>query len=249
MAVREAEPVGSLQEVKDAGLDREDLFGIYRNMLIDARSRGAGPHPLQAGQDPRLVLHRARQRGLGRRRRDRDGGRRRRLPAAARHGRAHHAWRRAVADLRPVHGPRRRPDARPRRERPHRRCQARPARDGQPPAGDAPRRRRDGARIPDPRGAARRDRLVRRGRRGPRRCPRGHESRRRPAAAGRVRDRQQPVGVLDARLTSATPSSTSPTGPRHTDSTASSSTARTCSPSTARRSARSRRRARAAARP
>ena len=34
MAVREAEPVGSLQEVKEAGLDREDLLGIYRNMLI-----------------------------------------------------------------------------------------------------------------------------------------------------------------------------------------------------------------------
>jgi pyruvate dehydrogenase E1 component alpha subunit len=34
MAVREAAPVGSLQEVKDAGLDHEDLLGIYRNMLI-----------------------------------------------------------------------------------------------------------------------------------------------------------------------------------------------------------------------
>jgi TPP-dependent pyruvate/acetoin dehydrogenase alpha subunit len=33
MAVREAEPVGSLQEVKEAGLDREDLLTIYRNML------------------------------------------------------------------------------------------------------------------------------------------------------------------------------------------------------------------------
>ena len=31
---REAEPVGSLQEVKDAGLDREDLLAIYRTMLI-----------------------------------------------------------------------------------------------------------------------------------------------------------------------------------------------------------------------
>src|SRR6188768_2308821 len=31
---REAEPVGSLQEVKEAGLDREDMLGIYRNMLI-----------------------------------------------------------------------------------------------------------------------------------------------------------------------------------------------------------------------
>ena len=34
MAVREAEPVGSLQEVKEVGLDREDLLGIYRSMLI-----------------------------------------------------------------------------------------------------------------------------------------------------------------------------------------------------------------------
>jgi pyruvate dehydrogenase E1 component alpha subunit len=34
MAVREAEPVGSLQEVKEAGLDREDLLGIYRTMLL-----------------------------------------------------------------------------------------------------------------------------------------------------------------------------------------------------------------------
>src|SRR6187200_311834 len=31
---REAEPVGSLQEVRDAGLDREDLLAVYRNMLI-----------------------------------------------------------------------------------------------------------------------------------------------------------------------------------------------------------------------
>jgi pyruvate dehydrogenase E1 component alpha subunit len=34
MAVREAEPVGSLEEVRSAGLDREDLLGMYRNMLI-----------------------------------------------------------------------------------------------------------------------------------------------------------------------------------------------------------------------
>src|ERR671925_127789 len=31
---REAEPVGSLSEVREAGLDREDLLGIYRNLLI-----------------------------------------------------------------------------------------------------------------------------------------------------------------------------------------------------------------------
>jgi TPP-dependent pyruvate/acetoin dehydrogenase alpha subunit len=31
---REAEPVGSLSEVKETGLDREDLLGMYRNMLL-----------------------------------------------------------------------------------------------------------------------------------------------------------------------------------------------------------------------
>src|SRR6188508_802569 len=34
MAVREAEPVGSLQEVKEVGLDREDLLAMYRSMLV-----------------------------------------------------------------------------------------------------------------------------------------------------------------------------------------------------------------------
>ena len=34
MAVREAEPVETLQEVKEAGLDREDLLAMYRNMVI-----------------------------------------------------------------------------------------------------------------------------------------------------------------------------------------------------------------------
>jgi TPP-dependent pyruvate/acetoin dehydrogenase alpha subunit len=31
---REAEPVSSLHEIREAGLDREDLFGIYRHMLL-----------------------------------------------------------------------------------------------------------------------------------------------------------------------------------------------------------------------
>jgi TPP-dependent pyruvate/acetoin dehydrogenase alpha subunit len=31
---REAEPVGSLNEVREAGLEREDLLGIYRNMIL-----------------------------------------------------------------------------------------------------------------------------------------------------------------------------------------------------------------------
>ena len=34
MAVREAEPVASLSEVREAGLDREDLLAMFRNMLI-----------------------------------------------------------------------------------------------------------------------------------------------------------------------------------------------------------------------
>src|SRR5213083_1792536 len=34
MAIREAEPLGSLSEVKEAGLDREDLLWVYRNMVI-----------------------------------------------------------------------------------------------------------------------------------------------------------------------------------------------------------------------
>lgn len=34
MAVREAEPVTSLGEIREAGLDREDLLGIYRHMLV-----------------------------------------------------------------------------------------------------------------------------------------------------------------------------------------------------------------------
>src|SRR5205809_1257057 len=31
---REAEPVGSLKEVREAGLDREDLLGVYRSMVL-----------------------------------------------------------------------------------------------------------------------------------------------------------------------------------------------------------------------
>ena len=210
--------------------------------------RGARAHPLQAGEDPRIVLHRARERGLRRGRRDGDGPERRRHAAAARHGRPHHPRHRAVAHLRPVHGPRGRPHPRTRRQRPHGRLPARAPHDGEPPARDASGRRRDGPGVQDPRRAARRRRLVRRGRGGPGRRPRGDEPRRRPPPPGRLRDRQQPVGLLDARRTSSTPSTISPIARPPTASTASSSTAPTSSPSTARRSTRSRRHARAAAR-
>src|SRR4029453_10793521 len=49
---REAEPVGSLSEVKEVGLDREDLLGVYRNMLITRSIQGAGPLPYKQGKIP-----------------------------------------------------------------------------------------------------------------------------------------------------------------------------------------------------
>ena len=52
MAVREAEPVGSLQEVKEAGLDREDLLGIYRNMLITRSIEERGHTLYKQGKIP-----------------------------------------------------------------------------------------------------------------------------------------------------------------------------------------------------
>ena len=246
---RVAEPSGSLQEAKEWGLDREDLLGIYRNMLADARTRGARPHPLPAGQDPGLVLHGPRQRGLGGRDRDRDGARRRRHAAPPRHGRPRHARRRAVAHLRQLHGPRRRPGQGQGRQRAPGRHPPRSRRDGLAPAGDAPGRGRLRARLPDQGGEAGRGRLVRRGLVRPRRRARGDELRRASATCRSSSSATTTAGPTRRRRTSSTRSSTSPTAPRPTASRASSSTAPTHSPCTARRSARSRRRARAAARP
>ena len=127
---REAEPVSSLHEIREAGLDREDLLTIYRTMLMRAGSRRG--HILYKQGKIRLVLHGARQRGLGDRRRDGDGsttwGRRSTATWACMHAR-----RRALADLRPVHGARGRADSRPGRQRPHGRLEARPPRHGQYP--------------------------------------------------------------------------------------------------------------------
>jgi len=103
-----------------------------------------------------------------------------------------------VADLRAVHGPPGRADARSRRQRAHGRRAPRAARDGQPPAGDASGVGRLRARVPHPRGEARRGRLVGRRRDGARRRARRHELRRCAEAARSLHLRQQPVGVLDA---------------------------------------------------
>ena len=197
MAVREAEPVGSLQEVNDFGSRSRGPVRHLPEHADGPRIEERGHILYKQGKIPGSFYTGRGNEGVGRRRRDGDGARRRRLPAAARHGRPHHPRRRAVADLRPVHGSRGRPHARARRERPHRRRPARAARDGSHLPAMLPVAVGMGARLPDPRGAPRRDRLVRRGRRRPRRRARGDEPRRRPPAAGRVRDRQQPVGVLD----------------------------------------------------
>ncbi len=112
MAVREAEPVGSLQEVKEAGLDREDLLSMYRSMLITRGIEERGHILYKQGKIPGSFYtgrgNEAAAVGVG----NGDGPERRRHAAPPRHGRPHHARRRAVAHLRPVHGPRGRPDAR-----------------------------------------------------------------------------------------------------------------------------------------
>src|SRR3954451_5973509 len=49
---REAEPVGSLKEVREAGLDREDLLGVYRNMLITRAIEERGHTLYKQGKIP-----------------------------------------------------------------------------------------------------------------------------------------------------------------------------------------------------
>ena len=107
---REAEPVSSLHEIREAGLDREDLLSIYRNMLITRGIEERGHILYKQGKIPGSFYtgrgNEAASVGVAMAM----GAGRCRLSAAPRHGRPRHARRRAVADLRPVHGPRRRPD-------------------------------------------------------------------------------------------------------------------------------------------
>ena len=198
MAVREAEPIGSLQEVHEVGLDREDLFGMYRSMLTARGIEERGHILYKQGKIPGSFYtgrgNEASAVGVGSAMGPDDVG----CPLQRGHGRPHHPRRRAVAHLCAVHGTR--------QDGPTQ------GRDGNVHIGDArlglhamvshlpamlPVAVGMGARLQDPRGAPRGDRLVRRGRCCPRRRPRGNESRRRAPAPRRVRDRQQPVGVLD----------------------------------------------------
>ena len=107
MAVaREATPVSSAADIKQADLDREDLLSIYRNMLITRGIEERGHILYRQGKIPGSFYTGRGNEGAVGRRRDRDAGRRRRHADPARHGRARHPRHRAVADLRPVHGPR-----------------------------------------------------------------------------------------------------------------------------------------------
>ena len=236
MAVREAEPVETLQQVKEAGLDREDLLGMYRNMLITRAVEERGHILYKQGKIPGSFYtgrgNEASAVGVATAMGPNDVGTPLQRDMGVHITRGIEPWRIFAQYM----GRAGRADAGPRRQRPHGRLAPRAPHDGEPPAGDASRRRRDGARVQDPRRAARRRRLVRRGRVGTGRRPRGDEPRRRPAPAGRLRHRQQPVGVLDALPISSTRSTIWPTARPPTASTASSSTARTSSRSTARRS-------------
>src|SRR5690349_24466272 len=50
---REAEPVGSLKEVREAGLDREDLLHVYRNMVLTRGIEERGHIRYRQGKIPR----------------------------------------------------------------------------------------------------------------------------------------------------------------------------------------------------
>ena len=155
-------------------------------------------------------------------------------------------------DPQPVHGPRRRHHARPRRQRALRRLPHRLRRDGLDAARHDGRRDRHGDGVQAaPRGALRAD-VVRRRLDLARRLPRGDELGRRPAPAGDLHPREQPVRLLDADRP-AVRDQPRRSAPRATASPASASTATTsrrCSrPRAPRASARSPAAARRSSRP
>ena len=249
MADRARSRAGRLaEEVKEAGLDREDLLGIYRNMLITRGIEERGHILYRQGKIPGSFYtgrgNEAAAVGVATAMGPDDVGTPLHRDMGVHVTRGVEPWRIFAQYMGRADGPTRGSDGNVHMAD----SNARADRDGQPPAGDAAGRRRLRARLPHPRGEARRGRLVRRGRLGARRRARGDELRRRPPAPGRLHLRQQPVGVLDADPPRVRDRAPRRPRRRRTASRASSSTAPTCSPSTARRSARSRRRATAAAR-
>ena len=130
MAVREAEPVGSLQEVKEVGLDREDLLGIYRNMLITRGIEERGHILYKQGKIPGSFYtgrgNEGAAVGVATAMGPNDVGTPLHRDMGVHVTRGVEPWR----DLRAVHGARGRTDARTRRQRAHGRRRARPAPDG-----------------------------------------------------------------------------------------------------------------------
>ncbi len=242
MAVaREATPVSSAADIKEADLDREDLLTDLPQHVDHARDRGARPHPVSPGQDPGQLLHRPRQRGRGGGRGDRHAAPTTSAPrssatwastspaAPSRGGSWPSTWAGATAWR---HG-----------------------KDGNVHMADI----RLGliamvshlpALMPVAVGCAlafkiRREPRVAVAWSGDGAMARGdaHEAMNlaaRAPAARRLHRRQQPVRLLDAQPARSSASSTWPTAPPPTGSRASWSTAPTCSPSTARPTPRSR---------
>ena len=198
MAVREAEPVGSLDEVKEAGLDREDLLGIYRNMLITRGIEERGHILYKQGKIPGSFYtgrgNEGAAVGVGTAMGPNDVGTPLHRDMGVHVTRGVEPWRVFAQYMGREGGPTR-------------------GRDGNVHMAVAelglhtmvshlpamlPVATGHGARLQDPRRPPCRSRLVRRRRRRARRRARGDELRRRPPASDRVRLRQQPVGVLDA---------------------------------------------------
>ena len=234
---------------QEAGLDREDLLGIYRNMLITRGIEERGHILYKQGKIPGLVLHGPRQRG------SRRSASRRRWARRTSARRSTATWASTSPAASSPGGSSRSTWAAPtgRRRAATATCTW-PTRS----SGLIAMVSHLPAMLPVAVGCAlafriREEKRVAVAWFGEGASARGdtHEGmnfagvRRLP---GRVHLRQQPVGLLDADASRIRGRARSPIAPRPTASRASSSTAPTCSPSTARRSARSRRRARAAGR-
>ena len=142
MAVREAEPVGSLSEVKEAGLDREDLLRIYRNMLTTRGIEERGHILYRQGKIPGSFYtgrgNEASSVGVATAMGPDDVGTPLHRDMGVHITRGVEPWRIFAQYM----GRARRADEGQGRQRPHGRRAARADRDGHPPAGDAPRRGR-----------------------------------------------------------------------------------------------------------
>ena len=162
---REAEPVSSLTEVREFGLDREDLLDIYRHLLTTRGIEERGHILYKQGKIPGSFYtgrgNEAAAVGIATAMRPEDVGTPLHRDMGVHVVRGVEPWRIFAQFMGRVDGPTKGKDGNVHMAD----DRLGPDRHGQPPAGDAARRRRLRARLPDPGGEARRARLVRRGRR------------------------------------------------------------------------------------